>query len=70
MLATYFQFGKVIVPQCEFSNSKKYFINLLDIADYYCCEELAKICRKELLKFFNDELVTLKFNIGSIVGMC
>lgn len=54
MLATYFQFGKVIVPQCEFSNSKKYFISLLDIADYYCCEDLAEICRKELMKFFTD----------------
>lgn len=70
MLATYFQFGKIIVPQCEFFNSKMYFISLLDIAGYYCCEDLGEICRKELLKFFTDELVSPKAKIASIVGMC
>lgn len=70
MLATYFQFGKIVVPQSEFSCSKKYFISLLDIADYYCCEDLAEICRKELLKFFTDEIVSPKGSIASIVEMC
>lgn len=70
MLATYFHFGKVIVPQCEFSSSKKYFTSLLDIAEYYCFEDLAEICRKELLKFFTDEIVSSKGNIANIVGMC
>ncbi len=70
MFATYFQFGKVVVPQCEFSNSKKYFINLLDIAEYYCCEDLSEICKKELLKFFTDEVVSPKANIPSMMSMC
>jgi hypothetical protein len=70
MFATYFQFGKIIVQRREFINSKKYFVKLLEISEYYCSADLSEICRKELLKFFTDEIVSPKASIGNIISMC
>lgn len=70
MFLSYIEFGKVIVDREEFKNSEMHFLKLLDMAEYYLCENLGETCKRQLLRFYKDQIVQQNPSITKLVHLC